>query len=210
MSFKLNFDIKHLVKTSLVFVFLTLVYALPNKIILTDPWLVPLTKIDTLIPFSSVWIWAYISYYPFIFGAALFIQDHTSRKLIFYSYLASASIASVVFFSFPSVIPREFYPVLEYRSISDVVLSIIRFIDSSTNCAPSMHICLTLIATLCVWTASKKYGPIAFLWFLLIAYSTMATKQHYFIDVVTGAVLGLTIWALTYKMIQIQKAKATL
>lgn len=205
MSFKLNVDIKHLTKVTLTFVFLTLAYVLPNKIILTPAWLVPLTFIDNLIPISEAWIWAYISYYPFIFGAFLFIQGDFHRKLIFNSYLISASFASVIFFIFPTVIPRDFYPVID-RSLSGAILLVLRFIDRSTNCLPSMHICLSLIATLSVWSASKKHRAFCIVWFLLITYSTMATKQHYFIDVLTGAILGLVVWIITYKTLRRKNA----
>src|SRR5262249_4421181 len=64
--------------------------------------------------------------------------------------------------------------------------------DQPFNQAPSLHIALLVI----VWTrfASVLRGwqsAAAHLWFALIAVSALTTYQHHFIDVPTGALLGV-------------------
>lgn len=64
--------------------------------------------------------------------------------------------------------------------------------DQPYNQAPSLHIALLAI----VWyrfaaTASKKWQWLIHGWAVLIAASVLTTYQHHFIDVPTGALLGL-------------------
>jgi membrane-associated phospholipid phosphatase len=171
-----------------------LTYMLPNKIILFEPRPVPLSMVDDMIPMSSWWIWFYVSYYIFIFGTFLFLKFEKTKKLLFMSYTSSALFSCFCFFLFPTSIDRELYPIGEIKGLSDWALNFIRSTDTSVNCLPSMHIALSLTATLCIYSESRKYGLLAFIWFSLISYSTMATKQHYFYDFVAGVVLAVVFW----------------
>jgi len=170
---------------------------LPNKLILRAPWPVPATSVDNWIVVSSPWIWIYVSFYIYFGGAYLFSKSLFNRQLYFYSYMTSATISMFYFFMFPTSITREKYAI-EALGPSDSVLNFIRAIDTSVNCLPSMHICLSTIATLTLFRVSKVFGIFALLWLGLIAFSTMATKQHYFLDVVTGAALGAATWAAVF------------
>jgi membrane-associated phospholipid phosphatase len=63
-----------------------------------------------------------------------------------------------------------------------------------------MHIALSLSAALSINLESKKNGAVAFIWFALISYSTMATKQHYFYDFVAGILLACCFWYFSKKV----------
>ena len=179
-------------------------YMLPNKYILREPAPVALTPVDNFIALSYYWIWAYVSYYIYIFGSFLVIQKELNKKIMVLAYFSAGLASTLIFFLFPTMISRDHYPLAQITDISAWVLQTIRSTDASVNCMPSMHVALSLIATLTICLDSKKLRPIAIPWFLLIAYSTMATKQHYFYDVVTGCIHGLFFWLVSYRYIQHQ------
>ena len=172
-------------------------YMIPNKFPLREPYSIPPTVIDQMTPYSVEWIWIYVSYYIYIFGIYLVVSNQETRSRMVYSYLSSSAFSSLIFFAFPTTIPRESPPQLNTNQLSDWAFSFIKSADANLNCLPSMHIAVSVLASLVVRRESKFWGNVGLVWTLLISYSTMATKQHYFLDVVTGAAYGLLFWNLT-------------
>ena len=185
----------------LLIVWQTITYMLPNKIILFEPRPVPLSAIDNMIPLSAWWIWPYISYYIFIFGAFLYVKYEKTKRILVLTYTSSALFSCFYFFIFPTTIDRELYPIGEINNLSRWALNFIRNTDTSVNCLPSMHIALSLTASLCIASENRRQGLLAFIWFFLISYSTLATKQHYFYDFLAGAALSLIFWLISKKLI---------
>jgi membrane-associated phospholipid phosphatase len=199
-----NFDVnKHrwFIIPALIF-WLSVTYMLPNKIVLRDPVPVRGTRIDELITLSTNWVWPYVSYYIYIFGMFLALRTDKFKKVLILAYTTAGFVSTLIFFTFPTMIFRdEFYPLSHVTGISEWALQFIRSTDRSINCMPSMHVALSLIATLTLSMEQKKWRPLAIVWFSLIAYSTMATKQHYFYDVVSGSMHGLIFWYVSYRYI---------
>lgn len=177
-----------------ILVWILVLYMLPQKMPLLQPQLVPITFVDTAISLSPGWIWIYVSYYLYLIGAFLVARDKNANQ-IFYSFLASAVLGTIIFFLFPTLIDRSLYPLSDTSSLSGWLLGLIRTTDEPLNCAPSMHIAMTTIACGTYFREKKWYAWPSIVWALLIAYSTMATKQHYWWDVVTGFALGFFVFA---------------
>ncbi len=183
-------------------------YMLPNKVVWREPMPVRATPVDEFVTLSTLWVWPYVSYYIYIFGAFLALRTEKFKKVLILAYATAGLASTVIFFSFPTMISRdERYPLAQVTDLSDWVLDFIRSSDRSINCMPSMHVALSLIATLTICSEQKKWRPVAVIWFTLIAYSTMATKQHYFYDVISGSLHGLVFWYASYRHIlnQIEK-----
>ena len=197
MLFKYDLRKNHAFNFCFLIAWTLATYVLPNKIVWLPPREVGLTFIDSLIPLNSHWIWVYISYYPFIFLPFLLSPNLKSRKILFSSFVFATGVAFFLFFLFPTTISRELYP-LYVTNWSDSILYLIRSSDESTNCIPSMHVASSLIAALTFCYEGKKRGTLALFWFLMISYSTMATKQHYFYDFVTGAAYGAFCWSFCF------------
>lgn len=172
---------------------IVVLYMLPQKLPIFEGQLIPVTFVDHMIPLSSAWIWIYVSYYFYLIGAFLVAQDKNSNQ-IFYSFFVSAILGTIIFFLFPTVIDRDLHPIVDTTSLSGWLLSMIRMTDAPLNCAPSMHIAMTTIACGTLVRERTWYTWPAIIWAILIAYSTMATKQHYWWDVVTGFALGLFVF----------------
>lgn len=169
-------------------------YMLPQKFPIFEGQLVPVTFVDHLIPLSASWIWIYVSYYFYLIGAFLIARGNNANQ-IFYSFFCSAILGTIIFFLFPTLIDRDLHPLIDATSLSGWMLSVIRMTDAPLNCAPSMHIAMTTIAAGTFVRERTWFSWPAIIWAILIAYSTMATKQHYWWDVVTGFTLGLFVFA---------------
>jgi membrane-associated phospholipid phosphatase len=169
-----------------------LTYMIPNKVNLFTPTPVPLLGLDMMIGFSPAWVWPYVSYYLFLILPAFLTDDENVLNQVIYSYVVSAA-ASVLFFLFlPTVLPRESYPTADAGDfLSVLALDILRAIDTNVNCFPSEHVTLTTIAALTMIQINRRWSWIAVPWALAICYSTVATKQHYVLDVFGGLLFGV-------------------
>lgn len=174
-----------------------LMYVLPNNFLIVPATEVPLTVVDHWVPLQPRgWAWVYISYYFYLISVYFFVRDERNLNQFYYSMSISAVIAALIFFLLPTSIDRSLYPLLQVQSSSEWILWFIRKIDNSINCAPSMHIAMTTIAALTALSESRKPTVFMIIWALLIGYSTMATKQHYFIDVIGGFVFGVCTYGV--------------
>ncbi len=150
----------------------------------------PLTFVDRWASFSPAWTIVYQSMYLMLPVAWL---AETREQVWRYvaGLLPAISVAFAFFLFFPVTFPRP-------DTTIDGMLKLIHAYDLPLNAFPSLHMVLTAHAVAFgiwllrppVWAAVAAY-----VWVALIAYSTLATKQHYFVDVPAGVALG---WAGQY------------
>lgn len=178
-------------------VVLVLCYFIPNHFVLFTPHSVVLTRFDALVPLSPEWVWFYVSYYPLLVAAYFLTTGHPAQRVYVRAMALAASIGFFIFLFFPTTIPRELYPWTGPYGRSADLLEYVRRADKSVNCLPSMHVALSFISASAI---SLVFGwrARAFVWLLFIGivYSTMATKQHYFVDLVAGFALAVTVFAI--------------
>jgi membrane-associated phospholipid phosphatase len=155
---------------------------------------VPLTGLDRLIPFQPwsivpyVSLWLYISLVPLLFN--------TWRELA--PYLGAVTLLSlagfVIFLFWPTTIPKPDIDWSQYPSVA-----FLKSVDASGNACPSLHVAFAVLSGVWLQSLLKQMGaPLVmhlfnFCWCLLIAYSTLAIKQHVALDLEAGAALGLCI-----------------
>ena len=152
-----------------------------------------MTPFDKAIPFLPNWVWIYHSIIPMIFATSLLLVK--SRRL-FFTMIWSCVVATVVLNLFYIFLP-SFYPRVDFvvEDLSTYLLELTRAIDKANNTFPSGHV---TFAWLIYYAASfsevaKKYSPIKGLymvWALMISFATLALKQHYIVDVVSGIFLA--------------------
>lgn len=148
--------------------------------------------IDNLFYFSVNAIWFYLSFFIFIPLGYLLCQSENIRPLMVAMQLC-ALISGCVYLLFPTT--------MVYANFADVslasrVLSALIGIDSPQNLLPSLHVSLTLVVLVALWSKQQKYRTAFYLlWAIAICLSVLVLKRHLFIDVVTGAVTAFSaLW----------------
>jgi len=170
-----------------------LFYFLPQWVGWRTPGRLPMTVIDRIVPFDPGWVYAYVSMYVMLTIPPLL----TARGDVLWRYTIGATImfvgAAVAFLLWPVEFPRPTLPAdgpWMYR----VVVSI----DRPINSIPSLHAGIVGY-TLCFAgraltdlsrSARRAILVVGALWSALILYATLATKQHYFLDLPPGILLA--------------------
>lgn len=172
-------------------------YFIPDHFIIFPIHQVVITRVDRWVQLDPLWIWFYISYYPLLIAAYFYTTGHAAQKMFVGAMSLAAVVGFMVFLFFPTMISRELYPWTGVQDYSAMMLAHIRGADVPVNCLPSMHVCMSFIAASAFTLVCGRWGrSVAWGLFLAICYSTMATKQHYFVDLVAGFALGVTCVAI--------------
>jgi membrane-associated phospholipid phosphatase len=157
-----------------------------------------LTSVDRMIGFQS-WslipyatLWLYISLVP----ALLKLQWREMAP-----YLSAVTLLSLIgftiFFFWPTAVPKPDVDWTHYPSIA-----FLKSVDTSGNACPSLHVAFAVLTALWLHRLLRQMGAPVTLhvlnvcWCVVIAWSTLATKQHVMLDLEAGAILGLAIAAL--------------
>lgn len=153
--------------------------------------IMPVTPIDRLVKFEPWSLWIYLSLWLYVSLPPAFI----SQKKLLINYGIAIGIVCLIglgiFFVFPTATPHYHIDWSNYSGFAAL-----KHIDNSGNACPSLHVATAVFS--CIWmsTLLKEINtPRFFIWFnriwcIAILYSTMATKQHVFLDVLAGFFLG--------------------
>ena len=145
------------------------------------------------IPFIAWTILPYWSIDAF-YALSLFVND-TSRDVgrLARRYLTAQLVAVACFIAFPL---QAIFIRPETHGLPGFMFDVLGGFDKPFNQAPSLHIALLVI----IWDHWRRRLSGAGLtiwhvWSLLIGLSVLTTWQHHFIDIPTGALLGLfALW----------------
>jgi membrane-associated phospholipid phosphatase len=149
----------------------------------------PLTWFDELIPFNPAFALPYLSIYilTFVIPWSIMEPEHLRRYTVGLLFLSATSF--LIFFLFPVASPRP--DEIPHKFFYDLVLKM----DGTLNAFPSLHagFLLYTLGLGCVLFADKLswFRCLFFgFWGMLILYATIATRQHYFLDLLAGGILG--------------------
>lgn len=149
----------------------------------------PETFLDHALPLEPAWSVIYLS----IFLAALlpvFVvhQPEMVRRTV-NAFLAIWLVAYVFFLAYPTIGPRPTAKVVG-DNFSVWLLQCIYASDFRYNCLPSLHVAQCFLAALVCYRIHRGVGAAAGVWAALVGASTVYTKQHYVLDVISGALLA--------------------
>ena len=158
----------------------------------------PLTGLDRAIPLWPWTVWLYGTITWVCLGVWLTVPDRAAGARLLATIGLAALTCSAVFVAFPTAFPRELYPLPELLDTPSLrELARLRATDSASNCLPSLHVALAWGIAL-TWATSlpgrRWVHALAIAWALTISVTTITTKQHFVVDVPTGAVVGVGAW----------------
>ncbi|MCP5267964.1 MAG: phosphatase PAP2 family protein [Zoogloeaceae bacterium] len=166
---------------------------------LTEPMLMPLIGLDTLIPFSPsaypfyVSLWVYVSLPPAFLGSWRSLWQ-------FGAWIAALCLfCLIIFWLFPTTIPAAD---IDWSLYPD--LAVIKGLDAGGNAFPSLHVASAVFAAYWLDRLLQQVGAPALLrWLsalqcLLILWSTVATRQHVVLDVLAGVLVGGVFAVVSY------------
>lgn len=156
----------------------------------------PLTLIDRLVGFQPVALPLYLSLWLYVSLAPALLVDR--RELLSYGVAAAAlSVIGLGLFAlWPTAVPPS-----DVDWSRHPAFAFLKAADDSGNACPSLHVAFAVFTAFWFGRLLRELGAgrlahaLNWLWCLGILWSTIATRQHVAIDVITGAALGATVVA---------------
>lgn len=157
------------------------------------PMLMPRTALDLLIPFQPVAMLPYVSLWIYV-GVGPGIQRTFRDFAVYGLWLCALCVAGLAIFYFmPTQVP---VPILSATRFPG--FDMLHRVDQTSNACPSMHVAVAIFTAVRVDASLRsmrvplQVRMLNATWFMVIAYSTLAIKQHVVLDVAAGALLGLS------------------
>ena len=146
------------------------------------------SPIDEAMPFWPSWTWIYsFLYYPAILYLNWIATDARQFAMMAFSFIVLLLMQMTCFFLYPVSTPEHWRSINSGTKLSERFLRLVQKFDAPSNCFPSMHVSVAMLTAL---HAAPVFGPLAYLFPVLIALSCVFTKQHYLVDLPFGAALG--------------------
>jgi len=172
-------------------------YLVPNHLQLSRPSSLWWTPVDQATPFLPGTVWIYFSDYLLVSSAFLVSEGWEEVKRFVRAYFVLLAIGAVIHLGWPTVFPREAFPV-GGAAVSEHALAALRRVDAATSCLPSMHVAGSYLAAFSLWHRRRSLFLGYVLWATAIAVSTLTTKQHYLVDVLSGLSLAAVLGAVFF------------
>ncbi len=155
----------------------------------------PAMALDRLLPLAPSWALVYGALYAFLIVLPVLVvqQEELIRRTV-RAYLMVWTVAYTCFLLYPTVAPRpdtvigSGFGVWGLRFLYDA--------DPPYNCFPSIHVAHSFVSALACYRVHRQLGVIAILCAVLVALSTLFTKQHYFADLVAGILLAVAAYGI--------------
>lgn len=153
--------------------------------------------IDKKIPALPYFALVYVLWFPLIaiFPISLFKEAKNLYELYVICWIIDIVISVIIYLAYPTTCTRP--KDLENIKGGWMLKILYKFSYKGLNCSPSMHCSISTLVLIFALTASTMpinlriiYSTTA----LGIILSTLFTKQHALVDLVTGALLALVIF----------------
>jgi membrane-associated phospholipid phosphatase len=153
---------------------------------------VPLTAVDRWIPFWPGALPLYFSLWIYVPLVPALLRERSELFTYGRAAVALALAGLGIFLVCPTAVQLTDIDWESHRAFA-----FLKTVDAAGNACPSLHVAFAVFSALWfqhVFQAMGDRGIFRMLnwaWCAGIIYSTLATKQHVFLDVVAGAALGL-------------------
>ncbi|MBI3534507.1 MAG: phosphatase PAP2 family protein [Deltaproteobacteria bacterium] len=150
--------------------------------------------VDQAVPFMSFTVWVYLTHLFFVISVVYFFNDDIIFSRFFYALNIGSLLSIVIFFFYPTTIERKAHI---FNFANEMVFWFVYTLDNPVNCFPSLHVFWVMIGLIPLFYKKPNGFIWIFAWGMLIIFSTMTTKQHYFVDVLGGTLLAFLSWRFT-------------
>jgi membrane-associated phospholipid phosphatase len=178
---------------------LTLIAIVPIYIFLplwvTRPFVSPEIAWDRAIPLVPFWSLVYGSLYMFlILLPAFLVREEALLRRTLFAYLSVWISSYAVFYFYPTVAPRP--DSLQGEGFMFWGLESLYEADPPYNCFPSLHVAHSFVSALACEKVNRRVGILTLVSAVLVALSTLFTKQHYVLDAAAGVFLAALAYAV--------------
>lgn len=157
---------------------------------------VPALPLDRSWPLVPAWALVYGALYLFLILLPAFVvrQPELIRRTVHAYLLIWLTSYACFFVIYPTAAPRpdqvsgEGFGVWGLRALYAA--------DPPYNCFPSLHVAHSFVSALAVSRVHRRLGAVALVSAMLVALSTLFTRQHYVVDVVGGIVLAAVAYGV--------------
>lgn len=152
--------------------------------------------LDALVPFSPVWVLAYLALFPVVLSPLAVLDDArvAYRGALGFGIIVLSGLPFWLFW--PVTVPREPVPVVDLFTWG---VNLTRWIDPPTNCFPSMHVAEAFFSSLLMLRLDRRVGTLLLGCAVAIWYSTVALDQHWVIDGAVGLAIALAVDQVVYR-----------
>lgn len=147
--------------------------------------------VDNWFSLKPWWIWIYSGiYYPIMVFMVFSFQDIRHFNYVVFSFFLLLLCQMFFFVFFPVATPASWRKLVSGNSVSEKFMRYVQSLDKSNNCFPSMHVSVSTLTAMHLQMNNPSFGNWIFIFPLLICISALYTKQHFFLDLLPGAILG--------------------
>jgi membrane-associated phospholipid phosphatase len=188
-----------------------ILYIVSNHIHIFVPQLLPMLWIDTATPFIPETVWIYISEYVFFIAVYLTCKDMINLNKYIYSIMGLQTVSVLIFMIWPTTYPRDLFPLPHYLdAFTYFAFNTLRNADTPASCCPSLHVSSVYLSSFIFIDDQRKKFPFFLIWGTFIALTTLTTKQHYAVDVVSGLIMAVATYWIFHKVVRYQTTPVTL
>ena len=149
------------------------------------------TALDRAIPLIPASSWCYQPLYVAIFVLAIFaFRTRRVFHLGCVCIFANIVVGALGHFFVRAEYPRPILP-LPHPDLSTAFLAFVYKIDPPGNVFPSLHVAHTFVLAFMLELDRSRWSKTALVMAILLALSTLTTKQHFIADVLAGLVMAL-------------------
>jgi membrane-associated phospholipid phosphatase len=165
----------------------------------------PTTSWDLAVPFMAWTIVIYLSLFYFFYPLPLISMPDNKRGrqealIMSQSLIVLYAVSNIWFVICPAEVHIRSQALENVDTMHPVFLAMFEglwFMDEPYNAWPSLHVSSALLFTLFAirWWKDKPIRQWAVgIWWILMALSILTTKQHFILDMITGALIIVPLW----------------
>ncbi|MFH0701504.1 MAG: phosphatase PAP2 family protein [Candidatus Woesearchaeota archaeon] len=161
---------------------------------------------DSVFPVLPVMVLIYVSSFVMVFMPYFFVKEKERFKAVAKGYLVAMLVGYITFLLLPI---KALRPLITNTDIFSKMLQVLYSQDLPYNSFPSLHVGLSMLSALIIIHENKKWGREMLIWAVLIAISTLATKQHTLADVMGGIAVSLLGYFVFLRIIKNESHQST-